>query len=436
MEWYYSASGKPVGPLPAGDIESLFATGQITGETLVWRKGLAQWAPLSETPEFFNLLADEPPPPLPFVPPKPSVFAQRKSEDDFLGAEPKVIEDPQVAVEPRDDPKPFIHPKLAGPWTRYFARSLDVSVLATILMTCTFLLLPYVSPALYLQAYSADPRALLLLTLPFALLLNAMVITLFGNSLGKALFAIKAMPLDGREKFSFLENTSREMRVWAQGLALGIPLLNLFTMIPAFRRVAVGEPAAYDLRIAMVRSFSESKIRRTIGMLISGGVFLLITMSNVMDKVALEDPAQPTNWRNPVTQTITRIPGNWQYEVVKAPDGATLYGFTNLKTGIVALLGVESAPNLDLQTYATALKSALASTTSLGNWSISSLPGVWKASGAMTAEGYPSTIYVTQLGTSFWRIVYIDQITRGPREIVENQMTSALLKSIGAQGLN
>jgi hypothetical protein len=186
----------------------------------------------------------------------------------------------------------------------------------------------------------------------------------------------------------------------------------------------------------MVRSFSDSKVRRTIGMLIAAAVLLGIAFSNALDKMALEDLAQPTSWRNPVTQTTTTIPGNWQHEVVPGPDGATLYGFTNLKTGMVALFAVETVAGVDLQAYADALKAALSSTTSLGNWSMSSIPGVWKASGTMSSEGYPSTIYVTQVGSSFWRIVYIDQLNRGSKEIAEPQMTNALLKSAGVSGVN
>lgn len=432
MDWYYSSEGKPVGPLSADDIESLFVTGQINANTLVWRKGMDQWAQLADVDEFSTLQADHLPPPLPPSPPQPPAFEPRLSDADLMVSEREADEESVVEPEARPEHvQSYVQPKLAGPWTRYFARSLDLSIIATILMTAAFLVLPYVSPALYLQAYAADARVLFLLALPFAHIVNVIIITLFGNSLGKAIFAIKAMPLDGRAKFTFRENLGREFRVWTEGLALGIPIVNFFTMVPAYRKVAAGEPAPYDLRKAMVRSFSDNKVRRTIGMLLAAAVFLLIAFSNALDKMALEDLAEPTSWRNPQTQITTTIPGNWQYELVPGPDGASLYGFTNLKTGVVALLGVETAANLDLQAYSDALKSGLASSTSLGAWQMSSIPSVWKASGQMSPDGYPSTIYVTQLGTSFWRIVYVDQLNKGAREIVEPQMTDSLLRSVG-----
>lgn len=434
MGWYYSVGERPVGPVSADDIESLFVTGQISETTLVWQKGMAQWAQLPAAPEFAKL--QDLPPPLPPNLTNASAIEQG-IRDEVLLVGPEVGEEPNVQPELRiDQIMLFAQPKLAGPWTRYFARALDLSVISTAIMAAVFLVLPSVSPALYLQAYAADARMLFLLTLPFAHIVNAIIITLFGNSLGKAVFAIKAVPIDGREKFTFWETLGREFRVYTEGLALGLPIVNLFTMVPAYRRVNRGQPAIYDLRKATVRSFSDGKIRRTIGMLIAAVVLLGVAFSNAFDKMALENLSQPVAWRNPVTQTTTTIPGNWQQEVVPGQDSATLYGFANLTTGIAAVFAVETAANLDLPTYAQALKSALVPTMSLGNWSMSSIPGVWKVSGTLSPEGFPSTIYVTQVGSSFWRIVYIDQINRGPREIVEPQMTNALLKSAGVSGVN
>ncbi len=429
MDWYYSADGKPVGPHSADDIESLFLTRQISADTLVWRKGLTQWAPLSETPEFLKHLDDELPPPLPPATPR----AGPAVDDDIL-----VDERIEANDEPRVDREPILNfskasvaPHLAGPWTRYFARSIDLSIIASVLLTIIYWVLPSVNPKLYLQIYFVDPRAMFLILLPFAHFINAVIITLTGNSLGKAIFAAKAEPIDGRDRFGFGGNLAREFRVWTQGLALGIPILNLFTMVPAFRAVSKGAPAPYDFRIATVRAYSQSSVRRTLGILFGLSLYLGIAYLNAVDKMALEDLAQPTSWTNPATQITTMIPANWQYEIVQAPDGAMLYGFTNMKTGVVALLGRETAPNLDMTTYTTALARALAGTTPLGNWSVSTMPGVWKANGQMVPDSYPSTIYVTQDGADFWRIVYVDQLTTAPREIVEPEMSTALFGSAG-----
>lgn len=123
MDWYYSAEGRPVGPHSADDIESLFVTGQINASTLVWRKGMPQWSQLSEAPEFSLVVADELPPPLP-----PRTQAPVKSDDEVL-VEDRVEDTDEIDREPVFNfNKASVAPDLAGPWTRYFARSIDLSV--------------------------------------------------------------------------------------------------------------------------------------------------------------------------------------------------------------------------------------------------------------------------------------------------------------------
>lgn len=455
MGWYYSIDGKPVGPFSNDDIESLFLTDQIDLGTLVWKKGMPQWLALSEVPDFAGL-GDETPPPLPPPPravPKGTPLVAPTTTVDFL--EQPVAQDPPPRIEPKRNPfsvvtdndasrvtgevrpEPIFNfgresetPHLAGPWTRYFARTFDMSVISTGVVALAFLGLSYVSVPLYLQAYAADARILFILSLPFAHLLNAVLISVFGNSMGKALFAIKAVPTDGRDKFGFGANVARELRVWTEGLALGIPFVGFFTMIPAYRKVAAGQPAPYDLRRASVRSYSRSKVRRALAMILVLGLVAAILYLNATDKVAQEAMARPSSWTNPETRINVTIPGNWQYEAVTGPDGASLSGFTNMKTGVVALLGHETFPDLDLQGYANGLKRALAKSTPLGNWNMSTMPGVWKASGKSSAEGWPTTIYITKSGSDFWRIVYLDQFNTIAHEIAEPAMSEALFRSV------
>jgi predicted Zn finger-like uncharacterized protein len=49
--WYIVVEGEQVGPLAESDIAARLARGEITGETLVWKEGLADWMQLSAVPE-------------------------------------------------------------------------------------------------------------------------------------------------------------------------------------------------------------------------------------------------------------------------------------------------------------------------------------------------------------------------------------------------
>jgi len=461
MDWYYSAEGAAVGPHSADEIESLFASRQITAETLVWRKGLAEWTPLADTPEFAHLIDDALPPPLPAARQQATAYAadgdvlvadrvgDYRPGSDRTDADESYRADDDESQRAGDDeshragddgepaftlaPAPAAH-ALAGPWTRYFARSIDISIIATVLLTGIYWVLPWVNPKLYLQVYFVDPRAMVFLLLPVVVVINAVIITLTGNSLGKAIFAIRAEPVDGRPRFGLGGNLKREFRVWAQGLGLGIPLVNIFTMVSAYRAVLAGSPAPYDTKVATVRAHSQNRLRRTLGILFGLALYAVITAVNLVDKRAIDALELPSAWTNPTTAIATTIPAGWQYEAVTGPDGTTLFGFTYMKTGLTAFLGVETADNIDMATYTAALARGMGATTPLGNWSTASLPGVWTASGQMAPDGFPTTVYAAQTGNQFWRIVYIDQFSTTPREIIEPELTQALFRSVGVGG--
>lgn len=449
MQWYYSADGAAVGPHSADDIEDLFATGEVAADTLVWRKGFAEWTPLGDTDEFAQLADAGLPPPLPPAQRKAAAYG---ADDDVLVADP--LADDRRAGRHDDDTRvttfPFtaatVAPVLAGPWTRYFARSIDMIIITLLLPTALYLGLRLASPQLSAKILSLDAPAMGLLLLPLAFLANAIIITLFGNSLGKALFAIRAEPNDPDRHFGWGSNIVREFRVWFQGMALYIPLLSLFTMIPAFRRVLRGAPTTYDLGRVSVRSYSQSRLRRTLGMLFALLLHVGIVALGAADPVmrfsggpprsdtgpsAANAELPPTIWTNPTTQLATTIPAGWQYEPATGADGAPLHGFAHATTGRAAFFGVETADDMDMATHAAALAQGMGRTIPLGDWSMSNLPGVWMASGQLLSTGARATVYAAQAGNQFWRIVYVDQFSTTPGQIAEPELTVALFRSVG-----
>lgn len=43
MEWYYADSGQRIGPVAESDLQSLYVSGKIRHNTLVWRAGMPEW---------------------------------------------------------------------------------------------------------------------------------------------------------------------------------------------------------------------------------------------------------------------------------------------------------------------------------------------------------------------------------------------------------
>lgn len=48
MEWYYEKNGAQEGPISESELKGLLAVNQITPATLVWKEGMADWAPFSD----------------------------------------------------------------------------------------------------------------------------------------------------------------------------------------------------------------------------------------------------------------------------------------------------------------------------------------------------------------------------------------------------
>lgn len=429
-QWHYAEGGKPSGSFATSEIEEFFHSGKLDGDSLIWADGMAQWQTLRDTEEFTHLLQRKMPPPLP-----PIVNAKAI---DAIGAPEVVPQQIAPVAEPVDHDEdisvvrePSIRFEPAGPWSRYFARQFDLSVLSTALVVAASFATAYSSPRLFFQLNSLDARVLFLLFLPAAHIVNAAIITMFGNTMGKAMFGIKAVPISRTKRLPLSGNIGRELRVWVYGLAFGIPLVCLFTMVPAYKNVSKGQRTSYDEGITNVLSFSSSKIRRAVAMLISLGILLAITASNSIEKQAQSKAAQSYSWTNPETSMKTTIPGGWQYEKVAGPEGGTLYGFTNTKTGVVALLAREQIPDQTISSYATILAKALSDTMPLEPWAMSELPNVWMADGALKSGNHPARIYVTEVGKAFWRVVLVNQIDS--KAISEPEITRALLSSTGLQ---
>jgi len=78
MVWYYAVNGKRVGPVSEANFVQLVADGTISGETLVWHKGLTEWAAWETLAPQTTL------PPVETLATAPS-FASEQSNDEMAG---------------------------------------------------------------------------------------------------------------------------------------------------------------------------------------------------------------------------------------------------------------------------------------------------------------------------------------------------------------
>ena len=60
--FYLGIDGKQAGPFDQAALQAQVAAGKLTGETLVWKTGMAQWVPAAQVPELASVLTSAPPP--------------------------------------------------------------------------------------------------------------------------------------------------------------------------------------------------------------------------------------------------------------------------------------------------------------------------------------------------------------------------------------
>jgi uncharacterized membrane protein len=73
--WHYMKNGTQAGPATTEEIQALLASGGLGGEALVWREGLAGWAPANSQPEFAGAARAVPP-----APPAPGALTTESAD--------------------------------------------------------------------------------------------------------------------------------------------------------------------------------------------------------------------------------------------------------------------------------------------------------------------------------------------------------------------
>jgi uncharacterized RDD family membrane protein YckC len=210
--WYFAADGERVGPRSLDEMRALLADGTVTPETLVWTSGMSAWTQAGELPLLLEAPATEPEPFTPAVEATPRVVA--------LAA-----------------------PSAAYAWRRFFARSLDmglpfVLVFALAGVNETDLMQGNVSPLLNVVGVG--------LWVP----IEALLIALSGTTPGKALLGIRIANAEGGRPSPAVA-LSRSMRVWVQGLGLGLPLIILVTEALSYSRLTRTGATPWDDSLAL-----------------------------------------------------------------------------------------------------------------------------------------------------------------------------------------
>jgi uncharacterized RDD family membrane protein YckC len=112
MEWFYANGGNRVGPVSAVTFEGLLRDGVVTGETLVWARGMSDWQRWSDV--------------------EPTTGVCANSGGRFFARDLTQVEGRTVSTEAPDSPRTraaeagsHATMRYAGFWVRFVAKFLD-----------------------------------------------------------------------------------------------------------------------------------------------------------------------------------------------------------------------------------------------------------------------------------------------------------------------
>jgi uncharacterized RDD family membrane protein YckC len=141
--------------------------------------------------------------------------------------------------------------KPVAPWRRYGARALDVIIGGTfgfLLFGFVFgLMAPTMAQSFFSLFGGPFGRIFdLIATVIMASLINALLMGTIGTTLGKAIFGIRVLNAD-KSRLNFVLSVAREFKIWIFGFGCGIPLISLFTMIAAYKKLKDTGSTSWDI---------------------------------------------------------------------------------------------------------------------------------------------------------------------------------------------
>lgn len=140
---------------------------------------------------------------------------------------------------------PEISGIVAGPWLRFFARSVDIQIWSVLLAFTAGLLLPALFADNAFLTGQLGSRLFGWALVPFALALDAAAYSVFGNTPGKFTAGIKVKSLAG-DKVSFSTYLKRNFGMYWFGLGADIPIVVLVTMWSNYGRAEGNEAVRWD----------------------------------------------------------------------------------------------------------------------------------------------------------------------------------------------
>jgi uncharacterized RDD family membrane protein YckC len=161
--------------------------------------------------------------------------------------------------------------KKIGLWSRFFARFVD-NFLAALFIGLFMGVVFKESPKILF--YFSNPASNSVICLFIWVFIESIFISIFGRTLGKWLFNIKV--ISPQENLSYGKALLRSFMVYTHGMALGLPIIPMFTVYFASRRLRATGSTVWDDKCGLIIDCQPmSKFRIIINALIVIGLMFI-----------------------------------------------------------------------------------------------------------------------------------------------------------------
>lgn len=340
-DWYCLAEGRIIGPCALEQLLSDLRAGELPPDCRIWSSGMKEWTPLEPEAErgkaFETNGRDDTPPevrlepaeangkeatasPIESEPPEPfwtaksavnegpsgngSLSDSLARVDDAIGSGATL----RFEVEPGRTKGSFVPafammgwgarpnlPELAAtpaytdyagtgsdhliqsppprPWKRWFARIVDTTLAALGLGIGLAVFAPESG------FFESSIRATLFVLATW-LVIESIVLALFGTTPGKALMNVELTRANG-ERLSFRQAFERSARVWAFGMAGGLPIVGLVAMAMAYRKLRSDGRTSWDRAGDFVVRHGRLGLKRYIGITAFAMLYIVLMVLSI-----------------------------------------------------------------------------------------------------------------------------------------------------------
>jgi RDD family len=335
----------------------------------------------------------------------------------------------------REDPSKQHQFEAVGAWRRLFARSIDLGVTVLPVGFLIGFVVALTSPAWNIWIQDPTNSSLFgLLIIPIAFLVDAVIVGLCGNSIGKALLGVHIRDVTDKP-LPFGSHLRRNFSVWVYGFGLCIPLIAIFTMVSQARALRMNGTTGYDkgrYRVHGVKLSPMRSIGATAVMVLLMSVVVYLNAEQHSENIAY---AVGHSWVNPVTFSEVQIPAGWVSSSHTNERGLPIYVFTYPGENLTVVFGSEKLQQgITGKAYAQAFPFAVKNAMMLER-TAEGAPvagrNSWNTNGYMVADATQKvTVTIVQGDNQMWRTVAVRLNNMPPETVNYRVLCDRLFGSI------